>query len=62
MYREGEIANMCDTLIVFVSADFVRTGNYDLLTGVLLALTGCEAMFARPVHQLIPLVWILVLS
>lgn len=28
---------------------FVRTKNYDILAGVLLALTGCEAMFARPV-------------
>ncbi|KAF8870459.1 potassium transporter [Infundibulicybe gibba] len=26
---------------------FVRTGNYGLLSGVLLALTGCEAMFAN---------------
>ncbi|KII86101.1 hypothetical protein PLICRDRAFT_44566 [Plicaturopsis crispa FD-325 SS-3] len=26
---------------------FVRTGNYDLLAGVLLALTGCEAVFAN---------------
>lgn len=26
---------------------FVRTKNYDILAGVLLALTGCEAMFAR---------------
>ncbi|KAG8799422.1 hypothetical protein FRC16_005165 [Serendipita sp. 398] len=26
---------------------FVRTKNYDLLAGVLLALTGCEAMFAN---------------
>ncbi|KAH8091688.1 potassium transporter [Cristinia sonorae] len=26
---------------------FVRTRNYDLLAGVLLALTGCEAMFAN---------------
>ncbi|EIM80921.1 potassium transporter [Stereum hirsutum FP-91666 SS1] len=29
---------------------FVRTGNYDLLAGVLLALTGCEAMFASLGH------------
>lgn len=27
--------------------DFVRTGNYDLLAGVLLAVTGCEALFAK---------------
>ena len=26
---------------------FVRTKNFDYLAGVLLALTGCEAMFAR---------------
>lgn len=26
---------------------FVRTKNYDILAGVILALTGCEAMFAR---------------
>ncbi|RXW25375.1 hypothetical protein EST38_g530 [Candolleomyces aberdarensis] len=26
---------------------FVRTKNYDLLSGVLLAVTGCEAMFAN---------------
>ncbi|KAK2467233.1 hypothetical protein APHAL10511_000782 [Amanita phalloides] len=26
---------------------FVRTKNYDLLTGVLLAVTGCEAVFAN---------------
>jgi KUP system potassium uptake protein len=27
--------------------DFVRTGNYDTLAGVLLAITGCEALFAN---------------
>jgi hypothetical protein len=26
---------------------FVRTGNYDLLAGILLSVTGCEAMFAN---------------
>jgi KUP system potassium uptake protein len=26
---------------------FVRTGQYDYLAGVLLAITGCEAMFAN---------------
>ncbi|CAK5270446.1 unnamed protein product [Mycena citricolor] len=26
---------------------FVRTGNYDILAGVLLAVTGCEAVFAN---------------
>jgi len=26
---------------------FVRTRNYDSLAGVLLAVTGCEAMFAK---------------
>ncbi|KAF7314527.1 hypothetical protein MKEN_00925800 [Mycena kentingensis (nom. inval.)] len=26
---------------------FVRTGNYDMLAGVLLAVTGCEAIFAN---------------
>ncbi|THG94247.1 hypothetical protein EW026_g7188 [Hermanssonia centrifuga] len=29
---------------------FVRTKNYDILAGVLLALTGCEAMFASLGH------------
>ncbi|KAJ8082836.1 hypothetical protein PM082_008693 [Marasmius tenuissimus] len=29
---------------------FIRTGNYDFLAGVLLALTGCEAMFACVGH------------
>ena len=27
--------------------DFVRTKNYDTLSGVLLAVTGCEALFAK---------------
>jgi len=26
---------------------FVRTKNFDLLAGILLAITGCEAMFAK---------------
>jgi hypothetical protein len=26
---------------------FVRTKNYDLLAGILLAITGCEALFAK---------------
>jgi hypothetical protein len=26
---------------------FVRTKQYDILAGVLLAVTGCEAMFAK---------------
>ena len=26
---------------------FVRTGDYDLLAGILLAVTGCEALFAN---------------
>lgn len=26
---------------------FVRTKNYDLLAGIVLALTGCEAVFAK---------------
>jgi KUP system potassium uptake protein len=30
-----------------LSAVFVRTRDYDLLAGVLLALTGCEALFAK---------------
>lgn len=29
---------------------FIRTGNYDILSGVILALTGCEAMFAKYVE------------
>jgi hypothetical protein len=28
-------------------AGFVRTKNYDYLAGVLLAITGCEALFAK---------------
>lgn len=42
---------------------FIRTGNYDALSGVLLAVTGCEALFAnlgqlgRPAIQL-PLIFI----
>jgi KUP system potassium uptake protein len=32
---------------VTTGAVFVRTKNYDILSGVVLALTGCEAMFAR---------------
>lgn len=38
-----------------IFAGFVRTKQYDLLAGVLLAVTGCEAMFAkyvRPRHQI----------
>ena len=27
--------------------DFVRTGDYETLAGVLLAITGCEALFAK---------------
>ena len=30
---------------------FVRTRNYDSLAGVLLAVTGCEAMFAKCVSR-----------
>lgn len=33
-------------LIDFFS-DFVRTKRYDTLSGVLLAITGCEALFAK---------------
>lgn len=29
---------------------FVRTGDYDALAGVLLAVTGCEALFAKCVN------------
>jgi hypothetical protein len=32
-----------------VNLVFVRTGKYDYLTGVLLALTGSEAIFAKSV-------------
>jgi KUP system potassium uptake protein len=32
---------------------FVRTGDYDILAGVLLALTGCEAIFAKCVSVLL---------
>jgi hypothetical protein len=31
----------------WLPADFVRTKNYDTLAGVLLAITGCEALFAK---------------
>jgi len=31
---------------------FVRTGKYDYLAGVLLAVTDCEAMFAKCVFGL----------
>lgn len=31
--------------------DFVRTGDYDILAGVLLAVTGCEALFAKYVSR-----------
>jgi K+ transporter len=34
-------------LIISSSSVFVRTGHYDYLAGVVLALTGCEAMFAK---------------
>ena len=30
-----------------ISKDFVRTGKYETLAGVLLAVTGCEALFAK---------------
>lgn len=30
----------------------MRTGDYDLLAGVLLAVTGCEALFAKYVNHL----------
>lgn len=30
-----------------IHPDFIRTGNYDALTGVVLAVTGCEALFAK---------------
>jgi len=35
----------CRSINLF--ADFVRTKNYDTLSGVLLAVTGCEALFAK---------------
>jgi hypothetical protein len=31
----------------YLPADFVRTKDYDTLSGVLLAVTGCEALFAK---------------
>lgn len=31
----------------FYDLVFVRTKQYDILAGVLLAVTGCEAMFAK---------------
>jgi KUP system potassium uptake protein len=35
-------------------AYFVRTKNFDALSGVLLALIGCEALFAKYVsHRLV---------
>ena len=33
--------------LIDVSLDFVRTKKYDTLSGVLLAVTGCEALFAK---------------
>jgi len=33
--------------LLIPSAVFVRTKDYDFLAGVLLALTGCEALFAK---------------
>ena len=48
------IANIVHAPSVFRALDpsraimyFVRTGNYDALGGVLLALTGSEALFAK---------------
>lgn len=38
----GLSANLID-----LSPDFVRTKQYDTLSGVLLAVTGCEALFAK---------------
>jgi K+ transporter len=34
-------------IIISSPSVFVRTGHYDYLAGVVLALTGCEAMFAK---------------
>ncbi|KAI0782842.1 potassium transporter [Abortiporus biennis] len=51
------IVNICQYPGVFRAFDpsraillFVRTKNYDILAGVILALTGCEAMFASMGH------------
>ena len=35
------------TRLIDLFPDFVRTKNYDTLSGVLLAVTGCEALFAK---------------
>lgn len=32
---------------------FVRTRDYDILAGVLLAVTGCEAVFAKLVFYVV---------
>ncbi|KAL0581213.1 hypothetical protein V5O48_000801 [Marasmius crinis-equi] len=52
------IWNICQYPAIFRAFDpsrailyFIRTGEFDSLTGVLLAITGCEAMFAWCVHQ-----------
>ena len=39
------LPNIFDTDAYF--SVFIRTKDYDLLSGILLAITGCEAMFAK---------------
>ena len=41
-----QLAALTSSPMVLLS-DFVRTGNYDALAGVILAVTGCEAIFAN---------------
>lgn len=45
MCNYGFIVPFCK--LIDLSPDFVRTGEYETLAGVLLAITGCEALFAK---------------
>jgi KUP system potassium uptake protein len=45
MCKCGTLHLACRGINLF--ADFVRTKSYDTLSGVLLAITGCEALFAK---------------
>ncbi len=45
MCNNGIFGPFCKLIDLF--PDFVRTKQYDTLSGVLLAVTGCEALFAK---------------
>jgi hypothetical protein len=45
MCNYGFFGSLCK--LIDLSPDFVRTKQYDTLSGVLLAVTGCEALFAK---------------